>query len=176
MLEEYPMDRLGDGVLVARLPDEVVLVPASAAAERVRDPDLWDQDTPSEEMSLAVENLIRLRLVDMIDQWKAPQAPNSIMPTKLGALRAIGSQAAELADGLTSELQVALAGLRDVRVVSQMAAMAYRGHTTDPKTIGAEPGARYALHGSLQHSLDRLRVQVELADCETGVNVWSPNL
>src|SRR5207245_3214753 len=52
-------------------------------------------------------------------------------------------------------------------------AFTYKGKAIDVRQIGRELGVRYALEGSVQRAGDRVRVNAQLIDTETGGHVWS---
>ena len=49
----------------------------------------------------------------------------------------------------------------------------YKGKPFDVKTIGRELNVRYVLEGSVQRSGNRMRVNVQLIDAETGNHLWA---
>jgi adenylate cyclase len=78
-----------------------------------------------------------------------------------------------LGDVLTEELTTSLARLPDSFVVSRTTAFLYRGKAEDVKAIGKELGVRYVLEGSAQKSGERIRVNAQLIDAETGAHLWA---
>ena len=52
-------------------------------------------------------------------------------------------------------------------------AFAYKGKPLDVKTIGRELNVRYVLEGSVQRGGNRMRVNVQLIDAETGNHLWA---
>ena len=52
-------------------------------------------------------------------------------------------------------------------------AFTYKGKHVDLKRIGRELNVRYVLEGSVQHGGNRMRVNVQLIDAETGNHVWA---
>jgi hypothetical protein len=52
-------------------------------------------------------------------------------------------------------------------------AFAYKGKPLDVKTIGRELNVRYVLEGSVQRGANRMRVNVQLIDAETGNHLWA---
>jgi tetratricopeptide (TPR) repeat protein len=49
----------------------------------------------------------------------------------------------------------------------------YKGKPLDVKTIGRELNVRYVLEGSVQRGGNRMRVNVQLIDAETGNHLWA---
>jgi adenylate cyclase len=56
-------------------------------------------------------------------------------------------------------------------VISRDIASTYREKAADAKQIGRELGVRYVLEGSIQRSDDRVEVNFELVDAETGAEL-----
>jgi TolB-like protein/Tfp pilus assembly protein PilF/DNA-binding winged helix-turn-helix (wHTH) protein len=80
---------------------------------------------------------------------------------------------AYLGDGLAQELSARLARLPGVRVAASTSAFAFRGRTTDARTIAQTLGVRHILEGSVHREGDRLRVTAQLIDGTSGYDVWS---
>jgi TolB-like protein len=81
-----------------------------------------------------------------------------------------------LVDALTDELTTTLARLTRLRgtfVIAHNTAMAFKGKPIDAKAIGKDLGVRYVLEGSVQPSGDRMRVNAQLIDAESGAHLWA---
>jgi adenylate cyclase len=52
-------------------------------------------------------------------------------------------------------------------------AFTYKGKAIDAKEIGKELGVRYVLEGSVQRDQNRVRVNAQLIDAETGAHLWA---
>ena len=76
-------------------------------------------------------------------------------------------------DGVTESLTTDLSRIRGAYVVARNTAFAYKGKLLDVKTIGRELNVRYVLEGSVQRSGNRMRVNVQLIDAETGNHLWA---
>jgi hypothetical protein len=63
--------------------------------------------------------------------------------------------------------------LPDYFVIACKTAFAYKGKAVDARQIGRELGVRYVLEGSVQSSTDRLRVNAQLIDAESGAHLWA---
>ena len=57
--------------------------------------------------------------------------------------------------------------------VARNTAFTYKGKPLDVKTIGRELNVRYVLEGSVQRGGNRMRVNVQLIDAETGNHLWA---
>ena len=77
------------------------------------------------------------------------------------------------ADGVTESLTTDLSRLRGSFVIARNTAFTFRGKNVDAREIGKELGVRYVLEGSVQRDADRLRVNVQLIDAETGDHLWA---
>jgi TolB-like protein len=76
-------------------------------------------------------------------------------------------------DGVTESLTTDLSRIRGAVVIARNTAFAYKGKLPDVKTIGRELNLRYVIEGSVQRGGNRLRVNVQLIDAETGSHLWA---
>ena len=76
-------------------------------------------------------------------------------------------------DGVTESLTTDLSRIRSAVVIARNTAFTYKGKPFDVKTIGRELNVRYVLEGSVQRSGNRIRVNVQLIDAETGNHLWA---
>jgi TolB-like protein/tetratricopeptide (TPR) repeat protein len=76
-------------------------------------------------------------------------------------------------DGVTESLTTDLSRIMGLRVIARNTAFTFKGKAIDVKQIGHELNVRYVLEGSVQRSGSRLRVNVQLADAETGAYLWA---
>jgi TolB-like protein len=76
-------------------------------------------------------------------------------------------------DGVTESLTTDLSRIRRAVVIARNTAFAYKGKPLDVKTIGRELNVRYVLKGSVQRGANRMRVNVQLIDAETGSHLWA---
>ena len=74
-------------------------------------------------------------------------------------------------DGVTESLTTDLSRISGSFVIARNTAFAYKGKHIDVKQIGRELNVRYVLEGSVQRGGDRLRVNVQLIDAETGNHI-----
>ena len=58
-------------------------------------------------------------------------------------------------------------------MIARNTAFTYKGKPLDAKPIGRELNVRYVLEGSVQHGGNRIRVNVQLIDAETGNHLWA---
>jgi TolB-like protein/class 3 adenylate cyclase len=76
-------------------------------------------------------------------------------------------------DGVTESLTTDLSRIRGAVVIGRNTAFTYKGKAVDLKQIGRELNVRYVLEGSVQRGGDRMRVNVQLVDAETGIHLWA---
>jgi TolB-like protein/class 3 adenylate cyclase len=76
-------------------------------------------------------------------------------------------------DGVTESLTTDLSRIRGAIVIARNTAFTYKGKPVDVKTIGRELNVRYVLEGSVQRSGNRMRVNVQLIDSQTGNHLWA---
>ncbi len=77
------------------------------------------------------------------------------------------------ADGVTENLTTDLSRIRNSFVIARNTAFTYKGKNIDAKEIGRELGVRYVLEGSVQRDQNRVRVNAQLVDAETGAHLWA---
>src|SRR5215472_11719857 len=77
------------------------------------------------------------------------------------------------ADGITESLTVDLSRISGAFVIARNTAFAYKNKAIDLRQIGRDLNVRYGLEGSVQRSGNRLRLNVQLIDCDTGAHLWA---
>ena len=75
--------------------------------------------------------------------------------------------------GVTESLTTDLSRIRGSFVIGRNTAFTYKGKAVDLKQIGRESNVRYVLEGSVQRGGNRMRVNVQLIDAETGSHLWA---
>ena len=76
-------------------------------------------------------------------------------------------------DGVTENLTTDLSRVRHAVVIGRNTAFTYKGKHVDLMQIGRELNIRYVLEGSVQRGGNRMRVNVQLIDAETGNHLWA---
>ena len=76
-------------------------------------------------------------------------------------------------DGVTESLTTDLSRIRGSFVIGRNTAFTYKGKAVDLKQIGRELNVRYVIEGSVQRGGNRMRVNVQLIDAETGNHLWA---
>ena len=187
VVEEADGDLMGDGVnIAARL--ESVAAPGTIrlsddAYRQVRDRlNLAFTDLGPTEL----KNIVRpMRTFEVkIGSESAPPAPRRRVSEGLGAPRlsivvlpfaniGVDSDQEYFVDGVTESLTTDLSRMSGMLVIGRNTAFTYKGKAVNLRQIGRELNVRYALVGSVQRGRDRMRVNVELIDAESGNNLWA---
>ena len=76
-------------------------------------------------------------------------------------------------DGVTESLTTDLSRIRGSFVIARNTAFTYGGKANDVARIGHELNVRYALEGSVQRSGNRMRVNAQLIDAQSGNHLWA---
>jgi TolB-like protein/class 3 adenylate cyclase len=114
----------------------------------------------------------------------APASPQTATPEKLNPPRLsivvlpfenMGGDHEQdhFVDGVTESLTTDLSRMRGMLVIGRNTAFTYKGKHVDLKQIGHELGVRYVLEGSVQRAGNRMRVNAQLIDAETGNHLWA---
>jgi TolB-like protein/Flp pilus assembly protein TadD len=76
-------------------------------------------------------------------------------------------------DGVTESLTTDLSRMNGMLVIGRNTAFTYKGKSVDVKQLGRELGVRYVLEGSVQRGSNRVRVNAQLIDSESGNHLWA---
>src|SRR6478672_7841231 len=76
-------------------------------------------------------------------------------------------------DGVTESLTTDLSRISGSFVIARNTAFSFKGKAVDVKRVGRELNVRYVLEGSVQRGGNRLRVNAQLIDAETGNHLWA---
>jgi TolB-like protein/class 3 adenylate cyclase/Flp pilus assembly protein TadD len=187
VVEESDGDLMGDGVnIAARLegiaqPGGICL--SEDAYRQVRDR-LKEGFTDLGEKELKnIARPVRAYAVKTASAGQA-SAPHASTPEKPGPPRLsivvlpfanIGGDPEQeyFVDGVTESLTTDLSRISGSFVIGRNTAFTYKGKHFDLKQIGRELNVRYVLEGSVQRSANRLRVNVQLIDAESGAHLWA---
>ena len=187
VVEEADGDLMGDGVNIAARLEGVAEPGAICLSE-----DAYRQ--VKGRLDLAVNDLGPTQLKNIADpirvyslQVRAPAqtkpapvpAPEKSAPPRLSMVvlpfANIGGDPEQehFVDGVTESLTTDLSRIRGARVVARNTAFTFKGKPLDVKTIGRELNVCYVLEGSVQRAGNRMRVNVQLIDAETGDHLWA---
>ena len=76
-------------------------------------------------------------------------------------------------DGVAESLTTDLSRISGAFVIARNTAFTFKGKAVDVRKLGRELNVRYVLEGSVQRGGNRLRVNVQLIDAETGNHLWA---
>jgi TolB-like protein len=184
VVEEADGDLMGDGVnIAARL--EAIAAPSAIclsedAYRQVRGRlDLAASDLGLTQLNNIAEP-IRVYSLQVGEPPQAPApAPEKSAPPRLSmvvlpfANIGGGPEQDHFVDGVTESLTTDLSRVRGSFVIGRNTAFTYKGKAVDLKQIGRELNVRYVLEGSVQRGGNRMRVNVQLIDTESGNHLWA---
>ncbi len=187
VVEEEDGDLMGDGVnIAARL--EAICEPgrlclSGAAYEQVRD---RVKETFVDRGEKALKNIARAVRIYALELDRAivspaahPAASERTGPPRLSIVvmpfANIGGDPEQeyFVDGVTESLITDLSRMRSALVIARNTAFAYKGKPIDVRALGRELNVRYVLEGSVQRRSDRMRVNVQLVDAQSGNHLWA---
>ncbi|MFQ5565646.1 MAG: BTAD domain-containing putative transcriptional regulator, partial [Paracoccaceae bacterium] len=109
----------------------------------------------------------------------AEAAPGAAIPDRPAVavlpFRNLGEERGQdyFSDGLTEDIIAALTRWRSFPVTARHSSFAFRGRRFEVGEAGRELGARYLLEGSVRRHGARVRISVQLSDCETEAHLWA---
>ena len=77
------------------------------------------------------------------------------------------------ADGITENLTTELSRIKDSFVIARNTGFIFKGKSVDAKEIGKALGVRYVLEGSVQRDQNKVRVNAQLVDADSGAHLWA---
>src|SRR3954452_6328110 len=182
ILIEEDDDILGDGVNVAARLEGIAepggICISSSAYEQVRNKVAVQFTEMGEQRLKNIELPIRAYAVGMTSvrsstvstSSSAPRLSIVVLPfTNIGG----DVQQEYFVDGITESLTTDLSRIRGAFVIARNTAFTFKGRSIDVKKLGRELNIRYVLEGSVQRGANRLRVNVQLIDAETGNHLWA---
>jgi TolB-like protein len=178
VVEESDGDLMGDGVnIAARLegicaPNGVCL--SEDAYRQVRDR-LTEQFVDLGEKEL--KNIARPLRAYAVKPQASPPAKSAAPPLSIVVLPFANfggdTEQEYFVDGITESLTTDLSRIAGSFVIARNSAFSYKGKSPDVRQVGRELNVRYVLEGSVQRGGNRLRVNVQLVDAETGNHLWA---
>ena len=75
-------------------------------------------------------------------------------------------------DSIAEDIITALSGIRDLFVIARNSSFVYKG-AVDIKQVGSELGVRYVLEGGVRKAGQKVRINAELIDAESGNHLWA---
>ena len=76
-------------------------------------------------------------------------------------------------DMLTSDLTAELSRMPSTLVISRDTARTFKGKAIDPRDVAKDLGVRYVIRGSVRRNEERVRLDLEMVDGGSGLQVWS---
>ena len=76
-------------------------------------------------------------------------------------------------DGMTDDLITDLSKISGLFVIARNSTFAYKGKPVKVRQVAEELGVRYVLEGSVRKVKDRVRINAQLIDAQTGGHVWA---
>jgi adenylate cyclase len=179
VVEEADGDLMGDGVNIAARLEGIAAPGAICLSE-----DAYRQFSGRLEMAVTdlgptqLKNIERQIRVYSLQVGEPPRAPalarEKSAPPRLSmvvlpfANIGGGAEQEHFVDGVTESLTTDLSRVRGSFVIGRNTAFTYKGKAADLKQIDRELNVRYVLEGSVQRGGNRMRVNVQLTDAETG--------
>jgi TolB-like protein/class 3 adenylate cyclase/Flp pilus assembly protein TadD len=180
-------DILGDGVNVAARLEGIAepggICVSSSAYEQVRGKVAVDFTDLGEQHLKNIFLPVRAYAV-FRDGVGGKKKPNSAMSSPGSAPRLSivvlpfaniggGPEQDYFVDGVTESLTTDLSRIGGSFVIARNTAFTFKGRAVDVKQIGRDLNVRYAVEGSMQRGSNRVRVNVQLIDTETGKHLWA---
>ena len=110
----------------------------------------------------------------VVSNAAAPAEPAHLSVVVLPFVNLSGDASQDyFADGITDNLTTELSRIRNSFVIARNTAFTFKGKSIDAKQIGKELGVRYVLEGSVQRDQNRVRLNAQLVDAETGAHLWA---
>src|SRR5262249_43332938 len=75
-------------------------------------------------------------------------------------------------DGVTEDITTELSRQREFFVIARNTAFSFRDKPVDVRQIGRELRVRYVLEGSIRKAGQRVRINAQLIDAESGAHLW----
>jgi TolB-like protein/class 3 adenylate cyclase len=187
VVEETDGDLMGDGVNIAARLESICEPGAICLSEDAYRQVKGRLDLPVVDLGpQQLKNIaepIRAYALE-VNKVTEPKLPPAFAPEKPAAPRLsivvlpfanLGGDAEQdyFVDGVTESLTTDLSRIRGSFVIGRNTAFTYKGKAVDLKQIGRDLNVRYVLEGSVQRGGNRMRVNVQLIDAETGNHLWA---
>ncbi len=182
-------DIYGDGVNIAARLEGIAEPGGITLSSTVRDHVLDKLAIALEDRGeQTVKNIARPIRVFRVRLGEAPESATAATPKPASAVPSLprlslvvlpfanlSSDAEQeyFADGLTEDLTTELSRVPGAFVIARNTAFTFKGKSVDVKQLGRELGVRYALEGSTRKAGNRVRVNAQLIDAESGAHLWA---
>ena len=182
VIEESDSDLMGDGVNIAARLEGVAKPGAICLSE-----DAYRQ--VKARLDLAITDLGETKLKNIAEPIRAyalqvgvaaapkPAPPAPAEKPSIAALpfqNMSGDPDQEyFVDGLVEDIITGLSRIKSLLVIARNSSFVYKGKAVDIRQVGCELGVRYVLEGSVRKGANRLRINVQLIEAETGAHLWA---
>jgi TolB-like protein/tetratricopeptide (TPR) repeat protein len=174
-------DLMGDGVNVAARLEGIAepggICLSSAAYDQVRGKiDIAAQDRGQQQLKNIAE---LVQVYALSPAHPAAAAPHTAVAPRLSIVVLPfvnldgNSEQDYFVDGITESLTTDLSRIPGAFVIARNTAFTFKSKPVDVRVIGRELGVRYVMEGSVQGGGDRIRVNAQLIDTETGAHLWA---
>ena len=174
-------DLMGDGVNVAARLEGIAepggICLSSAAYDQVRGKiDIAAQDRGQQQLKNIAE---LVQVYALSPAHPAAAAPHTAVAPRLSIVVLPfvnldgNSEQDYFVDGVTESLTTDLSRIPGAFVIARNTAFTFKSKPVDVRVIGRELGVRYVMEGSVQGGGNRIRVNAQLIDTETGAHLWA---
>ncbi len=134
---------------------------------------LWRHHRPAAPAATAVPHSAPEQQTTPTDQ-AAPKLPDKPSIAVLAFDNMSGDPAQEyFSDGISEDIITQLSRSPRLFVIARNSSFFYKGHAIDIKQVARELGVRYVLEGSVRRDPERIRINAQLIDAETGSHIWA---
>ena len=77
------------------------------------------------------------------------------------------------ADGMVEEIITSLSRIKWLFVIARNSSFVYKGKAVDVRQVGRELGVRYVVEGAVRKAGNRVRINAQLLEAETGAHLWA---
>ena len=173
-------DLMGDGVNVAARLEGIAepggICLSSAAYDQVRGKIEIAAEDRGEQHLKNIAELVRVYALSPASpqqghrRGRVPRLSIVVLPfVNLGG----NSEQDYFVDGVTESLTTDLSRIPGAFVIARNTAFTFKNKPVDARVVGRELGVRYVMEGSVQGGADRIRVNAQLIDTETGAHLWA---
>jgi class 3 adenylate cyclase/tetratricopeptide (TPR) repeat protein len=178
-------DILGDGVNVAARLETLADVGGICVSSRVQEDLIGRIDVQFVDLGeQQLKNLVRpVRVYRIVSGTASKPAHRKSASEKVHSILVLpfssvggDQEQQDLAEAITDDLTHDLSRIPGTMVIAQGTAATLKGQLVDSRAAAKEFGVRYVIDGSARIGTDRIRINVQLVDAETGGQVWSDRI